>query len=257
MKAASWGRRLGGMVMVGAVLALSACSSPGPGAPIAERDPLEGTNRFFHENNVKLDRFILRPAAQGYDFITPELLQHLIGNAYNHINTVGDFANYVFQGDVDSALTALGRFTVNSIMGAGGLLDPATEFDLPREDTDFGVTLGKYGVGEGAYLVLPLLGPSTTRDTVGGVVDRGFDPRTYVGLFVDGTAVDIAMPSSQALEILDTRNRNADLIDDVLYNSADSYISLRSIYLQRRDSLIRGEEGATDALPDIFDEESN
>ncbi|MEL6478675.1 MAG: VacJ family lipoprotein [Pseudomonadota bacterium] len=254
MTARRWARGLGSLAMAALLVA---CSSPGPGAPIAERDPLESSNRFFHENNVRLDRFILRPAAQGYDFITPELFQHLIGNAYNHINTVGDFANYVFQGDVDSALVALGRFTVNSIIGAGGLLDPATEFDLPREDTDFGVTLGKYGVGEGAYLVLPLLGPSTSRDAWGGLVDRGLDPRTYVGLFVDGTIVDIAMPSSTALEIIDTRNRNADLIDDVLYNSADSYISLRSIYLQRRDSLIRGEEGATDALPDIFDEETN
>ena len=244
---------LGGLVLA---VTVSACSSPGPGAPIADRDRFESTNRFFHDNNVFLDRNIVRPIAQGYDFITPELFKHMLGNAYSHINTVGDFANYVFQGDVDAALVALGRFTVNTIVGAGGLLDPATEFDLPKEDTDFGVTLGKYGVGEGSYLVLPLLGPSTTRDAWGGVVDRGLDPRTYVGLFVDGTIVDVALPSATALELIDARNRNADLIDDVLYNSADSYVTLRSIFLQRRDSLIRGEEGATDALPDIFDQEN-
>ncbi|MEM7505177.1 MAG: VacJ family lipoprotein [Pseudomonadota bacterium] len=254
MKSISVARIFGGLAIAAT---LGACSSPGPGAPIAERDPYENTNRFFHNANIKLDENVLRPAAQGYDFITPELFQHMLGNAYSHINTVGDFANYVFQGDVDAALVALGRFTVNTILGAGGLLDPATEFDLPKEDTDFGVTLGKYGTGEGAYLVLPLLGPSTTRDALGGVVDRGLDPRTYVGIFVDGTVVDIALPSSQALEVVDARSRNADLIDDILYNSADSYISLRSIYLQRRDALIRGEDGGTDALPDIFDSETS
>ncbi|MEM0943961.1 MAG: VacJ family lipoprotein [Pseudomonadota bacterium] len=234
-----------------------ACSSPGPGGEISARDPLESTNRVFHDANVALDRAVVRPVAQGYDFITPEVIQHIIGNGYQHLNTVGDFANYVFQGDVERALVALGRFTVNTVLGAGGLLDPATEFGLPYQDTDFGVTLGKYGVGEGAYLVLPLLGPSTTRDAWGGVVDRALDPRTYVGVFVEGDAVDFGLPASQVLEVVDARNRNADLVDEVLYESADSYISLRSIYLQRRDALIRGDEGGTEQLPDIFDEETN
>lgn len=254
MKSSRWVNAVCGLFVLGA---LGACGSPGPGASIADRDRLESTNRFFHDANVKLDSNILRPVAQGYDYVTPELFKHMLGNAYNHLNTVGDFANYLLQGDLDASATAFGRLTVNSILGVGGLLDPATEFGLPREDTDFGVTLGKYGVGEGSYLVLPLLGPSTTRDASGGIVDRAFDPRTYIGIFIDGEIVDYALPGTQALEIIDARDRNADLIDDVLYNSADSYISLRSIYLQRRDSLIRGEDGGTEALPDIFDDETS
>ncbi|MEM7669114.1 MAG: VacJ family lipoprotein, partial [Pseudomonadota bacterium] len=232
-------------------------SSPGPGGEMSARDPYESTNRVLHNGNVRLDKYLLRPVAQGYDFITPELFKVMLGNAFNHIDTVGDFANYVLQGDVDSALVALGRFTVNTVIGAAGLLDPASEMSLPKEDTDFGVTLGKYGTGEGAYLVLPFLGPSTSRDAVGAIGDRALSPLTYVGIFVDGTIVDVALPSQTLLQVVDARNQNADLVDDLLYESADSYISLRSIYLQRRDSLIRGKDAADDDLPDIFDEETS
>ncbi|MEM9045399.1 MAG: VacJ family lipoprotein [Pseudomonadota bacterium] len=238
-------------------IAVSACSSPGPGGDISERDPFESTNRTFHDVNIFLDSNLIRPVAQGYDFVTPQTFQHLIGNAFDHIDTAGNFANFVLQGDVDSALVSFGRFLVNTVVGAAGLLDPATEFGLPKGDTDFGVTLGKYGVSEGAYLVLPLLGPSTTRDALGSVVDRtALSPTFYVGLFVDGDIVDYALPAATVLEVVDARARNADLVDDILYESADSYVSLRSIYLQRRDALIRGQEESDD-LPDIFDEETS
>ncbi|MEM8793349.1 MAG: VacJ family lipoprotein [Pseudomonadota bacterium] len=247
-------RLLGIALLAGAV---AACSSPGPGAPIAERDPFENTNRRFHKANVFLDRNLVRPAAQGYDFVTPATFQFLLGNAIDHLDSVGDFANYVIQGDVDNALVTFGRFVVNTVLGAGGLLDPATEFDLPKGETDFGVTLGKYGVGEGAYLVLPLLGPSTTRDAWGSIVDRtAFNPRFYVGVFVDGTIVDAALPAATVFEVVEARARNADLVDDILYESADSYVTLRSIFLQRRDALIGGTEASED-LPDIFDEENS
>ncbi|MEM6933140.1 MAG: VacJ family lipoprotein [Pseudomonadota bacterium] len=250
-------RAAGGFGLLLGALFVAGCSSPGPGGEMSARDPYESTNRVLHAGNVRLDTYLLRPAAKGYDFITPELFQVMLANAYNHIDTVGDFANYVFQGNVDGALTALGRFTVNSVLGAAGLLDPATEFSLPKEDTDFGVTLGKYGAGEGAYLVLPLLGPSTSRDAIGAIGDRALSPLTYVGIFVDGTIVDAALPSQTVLQVVDARNQNADLIDDLLYESADSYISLRSIYLQRRDSLIRGKDSGDEDLPDIFDEETS
>lgn len=249
----TWAKAFCGLAFLGI---LSACGSPGTGAPIGERDRLEGFNRFFHGTNVRLDQNIIRPVAQGYDYVTPEVIQHMLTNAYSHINTVGDFANYLFQGDIDAALVAGGRFTINTIIGAGGLLDPASEFDLPKEDTDFGITLGKWGVGEGSYLVLPLIGPTTTRDASGGIVDRALDPRTYISVFVDGTIVDVALPAATVLEVVEARDRNADLIDEILYNSADSYVSLRSIYLQRRDSQILGDEGTTDQLPDIFDDET-
>mgnify|MGYP006278015127 CR=1 FL=1 len=243
------------ILCLAAALALTGCAGAGTGASFSERDPYEDTNRSFHEFNLALDRNVLRPVSQGYDTVTPTLIQHLLGNAFSHLDTVGDFANYLLQGEMEAAGTALGRLTVNTILGAGGALDPATEFGLPKEDTDFGVTLGRHGVEEGAYLVLPFLGPSTTRDLAGRVVDRAFDPTTYIGLGVEGTAVDVTLPASGAVEVIDDRNRNADLIDDVLYESEDSYISLRTIYLQRRDALIAGGDDAGAALPDIFDDD--
>lgn len=236
----------------GAILALSACAGSGPSGSFAERDPYTETNRAFLEANIALDRNIVRPLAQGYDTVTPTLIQHMLGNAFSHLDTVNDFANYILQGDVERAGVALGRFTVNTVLGIG-VLDPATEFGLPKEDTDFGITLGKHGVDEGAYLVLPLLGPTTTRDLVGGVVDIGLSPQTYTGVF-DAGVLNVASPAFRAVEVVHDRNTNADLIDDLLYDSEDPYISVRTIYLQRRDALISGED-TSDALPDIFDDD--
>jgi phospholipid-binding lipoprotein MlaA len=242
------------ILCLAAALALTGCAGAGSGAGFAERDPYEDTNRSFHEFNLALDRNVLRPVSQGYDAVTPTLIQHLLGNAFSHLDTVGDFANYLLQGEMEAAGTAFGRFTVNTILGAGGALDPATEFGLPKEDTDFGVTLGRHGVEEGAYLVLPFLGPSTTRDLGGRVGDIALSPLTYTG-FLELTAFDILSPTTGVVEVIDDRNRNADLIDDVLYESEDSYISLRTIYLQRRDALIAGGDEAGAALPDIFDDD--
>jgi len=238
-----------------AALLLSACAGAGPGASFDARDPYMETNRSIHDFNVALDRNVLRPVAQGYDTVAPALVQHMLGNAFGHLDTLNNFLNFTLQGEVDPAGQAFGRLLVNTVLGAGGLLDPASEFGLAAQDTDFGVTLGKYGVEEGAFLMIPFLGPSTTRDLGGRAGDMAMSPTTYIGAFVDGTAVDIALPAATATEIVDDRNRRAATIDEVLYESPDSYISLRAIYLQRRDKLILGEEAAQDSLPDIFDDE--
>jgi phospholipid-binding lipoprotein MlaA len=138
------------------------------------------------------------------------------------------------------------------VLGAGGFLDPATEFGLPVNDTDFGITLGKHGVGEGSYWVLPLVGPTTTRDGFGGIVNLALSPTTYLGLIDPSLSPEIGLGLVVG-EAIDFRDRNDDLIDDVLYKSADPYISLRSIYLQRRRSEVAGEDAGAEVLPDIFD----
>ena len=239
-------------IVLATVLGLAACASADPRAELSAADPYEDFNRTMHAVNLALDRNLLRPVAQGYDAVTPELVQHLIGNGLSHLELPGDFANHLLQGEADPALNTLGRFTINTLIGAGGLLDPATEFGLPREETDFGVTLGRFGVGEGAYLVLPLLGPTTTRDAVGSVVDLAFKPTTYLGIADPSLSPEVAL-AVRGTEAVDSRDRYGDLIDEVLYESADSYISLRAVYLQRRRSLVAGEDGGADALPNIFD----
>ena len=240
-----------GPAMAAALLA--GCTADGPRSGFAETDDAEPFNKAMHEVNIGLDSYVLRPVAQGYDVVTPTLIKHLIANGVSHLELPVDFANHLLQGDIDRSMDTLGRIVLNTMMGAGGLLDPATEFGLPRDENDFGLTLASWGVGEGTYLVLPLIGPSTLRDTAGFVVDMGFSPTTYIGQF---TAMDGFGPTVTVLDNVDSRNRNADLIDDVLYNSEDAYVTLRAAYLQRRRALVAGEQGLEDRLPDIFDDES-
>ena len=239
-------------VLVAGLGTMSACAGDPPSGDFAAADPYEQTNRFFLKGNIRLDRNILRPAAQGYDLITPTLIKHLIGNGLGHLELTKDFANYLLQGDVDRSLETFGRFTVNTIAGAGGLLDPATEVGLPRQATDFGITLGKYGVAEGGYLVLPLLGPTTVRDAAGFVVDRAFSPTTYLGQVTSADAIGTVITG---VGFVHQRDKRFDLIDEALYNSRDSYVTIRSGFLQRRRAQVAGEEGAEELLPDIFDDE--
>lgn len=247
-----FGRALAVLGVLAGLSSLGGCAAQGSGDGFAASDPYEDWNRTVHAGNLRTDKFVLRPVAQAYDFVAPALVQHVIGNGLGHLDLANDFANYVLQGDVDRGLNTLGRFTINTLMGAGGLLDPATEFGLPKESTDFGITLGTYGVGEGPYLVLPLLGPSNVRDVAGFVVDRGLSPTMAFGpLDVPG----FVGPALTGIELVDRRNRAGDLIDQVLYESADSYVTLRSAYLQRRRAQIT-QDDPTGNLPDIFDEET-
>ena len=235
-----------------AVLGIAACATADPQANLSATDTDEAFNRKMLEVNLVLDRNLLRPVAQGYDAATPALVKHLLGNGFNHLALPRDFINYLIQGEIDPALETLGRFTINTLIGAGGLLDPATEFGLPKDDTDFGITLGKHGVAEGTYWMLPVVGPTTTRDAFGGLVDIALSPTTYLFLVAPGVSPEagIALVAGEAIH---DRDDNGDLIDDLLYESEDPYVSLRSIYLQRRRSEVASEEAGVEALPNIFD----
>jgi len=237
---------------LGAILTIGACATVDDSTDLSATDPYEGFNRKIHDTNLVLDRNLLRPVAKGYDLITPALVKHLLGNGFSHLDLPADFANYLIQGDIDSALETLGRFTINTVLGAGGLLDPATEFGLPKEDTDFGITLGRHGVDEGTYWIVPLFGPTTSRDAVGSLVDIALSPTTYLGVVAPGVSPELGI-ARITVETVHERDQYGDLIDDVLYDSPDSYVTLRSVYLQRRRSLVAGDEGAADTLPDIFD----
>lgn len=239
-------KRLAALTLLAGLLGACA-ATPGEGDLVA--DPYESTNRSIHALNKGLDQIVLKPAAQSYDFVTPTLFKHLFGNAFSHLDLPGVFVNNVLQGDGNEALATFGRFAVNTIVGAGGTLDPATEFGLPLQKTDFGLTLATWGVDEGVYLELPLFGPSTTRDALGLIVDMAFQPGTYV---TGGAEVTIAKVTVRALQLVDTRDRNAALIDDLLYRSEDSYITVRASYIQNRRRAAAGGETDVDALPDLF-----
>lgn len=229
-------------------LALSACAGGEPPEGQLIADPYERLNREIHTFNKGLDQAVVNPASKAYDFVTPELGQFLIGNAVSHLTLPGLFANHLLQGEFEDAGATLARFALNTVMGAGGFLDPATEFGATYRETDFGLTLADWGVEPGVYLELPLVGPSTTRDAVGRIVDIAFKPTTYIG----GDAT-LAKQGIRALDILDTRDRYRALINDVLYESEDSYRASRNAYIQNRRRLQAGET-AVESLPDIFAE---
>lgn len=244
------------LAAIGFVWTLGACAAPDPDpGNLAATDVYEAQNRKIHQFNVELDRAVLRPVAQGYAAVTPTLARHLIGNGLSHLELPADFVNYLLQGRVDRALETLGRFTLNTVMGAGGLLDPATEFGLPRRATDFGVTMARHGAAEGAYLVVPLLGPKTGRDLVGDVVDLAFYPTTYLG-FMGVQHATAVQAGTEALQLVERRASQAELVDELLYESPDSYVALRAVYLQHRRALVADEEAAAEALPDIFETET-
>jgi phospholipid-binding lipoprotein MlaA len=238
-------------VLACALALVAGCATEGPRDGLAATDPYEPFNRRMLNVNKALDRYALRPVAQGYDIVTPTTFKFIIGNGLDYLETPIHFANYLLQGDIDNTLETLGRFTLNTVLGIG-ILDPATEFGLPRQETDFGLTLARWGVAEGPYLVLPLLGPAMARDLPSFVVDRAFYPPSYVGPFTD---VGFFNPVLNGIDLIDTRAKNADLIDQLFYETEDTYVTLRAAYLQRRRAMAAGEEGEIDNLPDIFDDE--
>jgi phospholipid-binding lipoprotein MlaA len=136
-------------------------------------DPWEGFNRSMYRFNYYLDTYLLLPVVSGYEFIAPVFVQERVSGFYNNLGEIKNFTNSLFQLKGEESLTTLGRFVTNSTLGIGGLFDPATGFGLERHDQDFGKTLGYWGSASGPYLVLPVFGPSSVRDTGGLAVDAG------------------------------------------------------------------------------------
>ncbi|MEO0937652.1 MAG: VacJ family lipoprotein [Pseudomonadota bacterium] len=218
------------LALAGLLLALTgACAAPGPGAD-GINDPFEPTNRKIHAFNRGIDRALVRPAAQGYSSLIPDPIEDSIGNFSENLGRPSLVVNALLQGDLEGAGLSTVRFLTNSVLGFGGLFDVADEFNVPDHDTDFGETLYVWGAGEGVYMELPVLGPSTTRDTVGRVVDLFTNPLSYELPEPEryyGTAASVASRLSD-------RGRFTDTIDSILYESADSYAQSRLIYLQNR-----------------------
>jgi len=211
-------------------------------------DPFETTNRRIHEFNRTIDKAILSPASEVYG-IVPEELRLLLDNAATNLTEPTNFVNHVLQADPESAGVVLLRFAINSTVGIAGLGDPASEIGLFDRGTDFGETLAAWGLPEGAYIELPLLGASTVRNTVGIVVDFAIDPLNYV--ITEEQAYYLF--ALRGLSIVGTRLEYADLINTLLYESADSYAAQRLAYLQNKRRAVAGETVVED-LDDPFAE---
>lgn len=195
------------------------------------RDPVEGFNRAMFSFNEAIDKVAIKPVAQGYEAVLPSPVRTGVTNFFGNIDDLFIGVNNLLQGKPGAAVNDWGRVLVNSTVGILGLIDVASGIGMEKHAEDFGQTFGRWGVGDGAYVVLPFFGPSTVRDTVGLVVDVQVDP---VG------NIDHAPTRNtlRALRIIDTR---ADLLpaDKVIEEAAlDKYAYVRDGYLQRRRSLI-------------------
>lgn len=207
----------------------AACATTDMGTP---GDPLERMNRATHRFNDTVDRAVLKPVATGYRDHVPQLIRTGVNNFLDNLAFTTTIANDLLQLKIKDTLVDLGRFAVNTTLGIGGILDPATHFGIPRNDEDFGQTLGRWGVPSGPYLVLPFLGPSTIRDAPSLYADVKTDLR--IGSWLDST-------TEWALVGLSFVNRRAELLpfDSSIDSAYDRYAFVRNAWLQRRQYQVK------------------
>jgi len=227
---------------------LTACGT----APVTQgiNDPNEAANREVHAFNKAIDRSVIRSlagvmAGQG----EPGPIARGIANFADNLNEPGRVVNSLLQLDIEGAAQGTLRFAFNSTFGLAGVLDPSSALGVQVMDTDFGETLHVWGVGEGAYVELPILGPSTERDTVGVAVDHVINPMRLLLKFPDSL---VATAASAASNVSD-RGRYSDTIDSILYESADSYAQSRLLYLQNRRFAL-GQTPGDDSFEDPYAE---
>lgn len=213
--------------LLGSILLMSGCatthSTPG--------DPLEGYNRAMYQFNDVLDKVVMKPVAKGYDTVVPTPIHQGISNFFSNLDDFTVAINDLLQGKFKQAGQDAGRFILNSTVGVAGIFDVASLSGYNKHDEDFGQTLGKWGAGPGAYIVLPFFGPRDVRDTFGMVGDYYTDPVTYV----HGPGARNALYITRIID-----NRASLLKTEKVLDAAalDKYSYIRDAYLQRRRSLV-------------------
>jgi phospholipid-binding lipoprotein MlaA len=234
--------------VVAAILSLAACAAPGAGAGPAGQpqaaaedfnDPWEETNRAIFSFNQAVDEAVLVPAAKTYRTVLPPPVQQSVHNIIQNLNGPVIFANDVLQGQFGLAANTLGRVALNSTLGAGGLFDVATPIGIPHHSNDLGITLATWGVAEGPYVMVPVLGPSNPRDLVGQVGDSFADPADY---FLAADHLYWAIATRTVVSGVDVRSRNIENLADIEKTALDYYATIRSLYRQRRAAQIRHEQ---------------
>lgn len=220
-------------VVLAAGLWLCGCAAP---TSVGDNnDPYEATNRWIFDLNQRIDHFALRPTAERYSNHVPEGVRDAVHNALDNLNAPVTFANDVLQGEPKRAGQTLGRFVLNSTFGVAGLFDVGATAGIPGHDEDFGQTLAVWGVDEGPYLVLPLLGPMPPRDAAGQLVDLAADPTMHIHI---KHHIYWAV-GRKYVTFVDARARSLEALDDIERDSMDFYATTRSLYRQYRENEIR------------------
>lgn len=218
-------------------LSLTACVTTGPNPD----DPYEKINRKIYAFNATFDQYLLKPPAEAYAKIVPSRIRAGINNVYNNLNLLPTVANDILQADWNSVIKDTWRFIANSTIGIGGIFDPASTFSLPPHSNDLGITFAKWGDKHSPFIMIPFLGPSTIRDSVGLMFDYTFfTPYPYLH---NNTLIYSVL----ALRYVDLRSQMLDT-DKLINLSIDKYAFIRDAYLQHRNYLIDGEKNPSEEL---------
>lgn len=211
---------------------LSGCATVPADSGSDPRDPIESFNRQVFEFNEVVDRAVLKPVAQAYEFVLPEPVRDCISNIFSNFREPSNAVNNLLQGKPVDAISDVCRLVVNSTVGLAGCFDPARKMGLEKHSEDFGQTLGRWGLGAGPYLVVPILGPSSVRDAIG---IYGAEPYLDPNFYIDNIRVRNAILGTRVID------QRAQLLraDDLISGAAlDKYRFIRDGYLQRRRSQV-------------------
>jgi phospholipid-binding lipoprotein MlaA len=245
-------------VVLAGILALSVagCASTGANQDavyVGEEqisDPFEGVNRSVLSVNEAVDKAVIEPVARGYRYVAPKPVRQSVRNFLRNLKSPIVMGNELLQGDLEGFANATGRLFINTLLGVGGLFDVADMGGIPYEPEDFGQTLAVWGVGNGPYVVIPLLGPSTVRDGTGMMVDMFLDP---VRIYMFNHDLEWLHYTRVGVSVIDQREELLDVIDDLRANSFDYYAAIRSAYYQRRQALVKDMDPDTASGPEIPD----
>ena len=255
------------MIAVRFALLIAALSFSLVGCATVEKpDPWEPMNRGIFAFNETLDEYVLEPAATGWDFVVPGFAQTALNNFFINLRMPTIFANDLLQGKPEAAMFDVFRLLFNSTFGLAGFIDIATMVDIPKNDEDFGQTLGVWGVPSGPYLMMPLLGPYTIRSGVGQVVDIGAASYAYFTPFwfgvagLNGIETFGVSAGQKGLELLNLRTIYLEELEASRKDAFDYYIFIRNAYLQNRRAKVRDQPD--EAMVDdeafyFFDEEDD
>lgn len=236
-------KKLRAIVLIAVLFGVSGCAT-------TNKDPLEGINRGIYKFNDVADRYAMKPVAKAYKAVAPTPVRTGISNFFSNLGTLTTIVNDLLQLKFAQAFSDAGRFVINTTFGIAGFIDVASMDNVPKHQEDFGQTLGYWGVGSGAYLVLPILGPSTVRDAGGLVVDTvTSDPIQYLHNIGQVRTYN----QVRLVQLLDRRTQLLDATDLVDNASIDPYAFMRDAYLQRRASLIQDGLVPQELLQDEFE----
>ncbi len=217
------------------VLAATGCASTPPGAT---PDPLQPVNRAIFGFNVFVDDHAIGPAARGYKRITPDRFRRSVSNFFYNVDFPERFVSSLGQAEGGRAATEVARFTVNTTVGLAGFFDPASHFGLGKYDEDLGQMMGRWGIPPGPFWVIPLLGPSNPRDTVGLVASRFLNPFFWLDYFV----TDYVALGTGVFQAFNFRAQADEQIATARRSALDYYVFVRDAFVARRKAQIRNEE---------------